>query len=906
MIPRKLELKNFLSYGENMQTVDFSRHSLICLSGKNGNGKSALLDALTWVVWGQARKIAAAVKPDEGLLRLGQNRMMVSFEFDFNQSIYRVRREFAKTYGKAQLALDFEVYDASSDKFLPLTEKTVRQTQEKIEETLGLDYETFVNSAFLRQGQSNEFSKKSPRDRKIILANILGLSKYDKLQKAALEKVRYYNDAKKLHLQTEEQINAELEKEAALNVTQTQNCKNLETLNSQIIQIQSDLQNNLEQKNRLAEQKKEFDQGTSEANLQQTKIEQKITELRALIRQWRSIQARTLKLPDINKLELEKQVLQKKEQIFLDLRKESLKHQEEIIKNKEFYQKRLVMLESNFEKKINELKLAVERSEFASAQNVKISQQKNVIIKDLSHKLDSLIKEQDQTFKKLKGKELFEQAANKMKTQFEKRRAFYQSCIDRGNFLKTEKMNLEERQTAIQDIHNPACPFCEQMLTAKRKHFLNSKLVKSEIFLNNRLARITNIIKKLKVILVEQHNQIINIDKEFDLYKQLESKLDDLTKKIEETNQSLADHKKDLAALETEASKLAANLNKEKDLLTQQEAARLTHFAKDEELETSAQKIALLEQEVVQTNKNFADYPAMQAQLKQIETSIQDYSQFKQEFDIQGQRRLLITLLIKEVRELQKNITLLNNKLNAIKIDPNTQTMLEKNISNLKKNIEDVAKQKEDLTLQIGRADNELGRLEKLRQESESRKDKLKLLDQEIEDYQFLSSTFGKNGIQALLIEEAVPEIEAEANRILAKLTDNQAQIFIESVRDLKSGGVKETMDIQISDAAGIRPYEMYSGGEAFRVDFALRIAISKLLANRAGTPLQTLIIDEGFGSQDEEGLAKVMSSILAIQEDFLKIIIVSHLPEFKDNFPIHFIIEKKSSGSEITIEERG
>ena len=56
--------------------------------------------------------------------------------------------------------------------------------------------------------------------------------------------------------------------------------------------------------------------------------------------------------------------------------------------------------------------------------------------------------------------------------------------------------------------------------------------------------------------------------------------------------------------------------------------------------------------------------------------------------------------------------------------------------------------------------------------------------------------------------------------------------------------------------------HELFSGGEAFRIDFALRIAISKLLARRAGTALQTLIIDEGFGSQDEEGLAHIMEAL--------------------------------------------
>ena len=163
-----------------------------------------------------------------------------------------------------------------------------------------------------------------------------------------------------------------------------------------------------------------------------------------------------------------------------------------------------------------------------------------------------------------------------------------------------------------------------------------------------------------------------------------------------------------------------------------------------------------------------------------------------------------------------------------------------------------------------------------------------------------------KDGIQALLIEDAIPEIEQEANHLLSKLTDNQAQLFIESLRDLKKGGTKETLDIKISDAAGVRPYELFSGGEAFRIDFALRIAISKLLARRANTSLQTLIIDEGFGSQDEEGLAHIMDALYKIQDDFAKIIIVSHLPSMKDQFPIHFMVEKGTNGSSVRVMEQG
>src|SRR5689334_10982758 len=99
MIPLTLRLQNFLSYADS-QEIDFAAHHLICLSGKNGHGKSALLDAITWALWGQARKISGVVKADQGLLRLGQSHMMVSLDFALADQHYRVRREFSSEYGK--------------------------------------------------------------------------------------------------------------------------------------------------------------------------------------------------------------------------------------------------------------------------------------------------------------------------------------------------------------------------------------------------------------------------------------------------------------------------------------------------------------------------------------------------------------------------------------------------------------------------------------------------------------------------------------------------------------------------------------------------------------------------------------------------------------------------------------
>lgn len=96
----------------------------------------------------------------------------------------------------------------------------------------------------------------------------------------------------------------------------------------------------------------------------------------------------------------------------------------------------------------------------------------------------------------------------------------------------------------------------------------------------------------------------------------------------------------------------------------------------------------------------------------------------------------------------------------------------------------------------------------------------------------------------------------------------------------------------------GERPYEMYSGGEAFRVNFAIRLAISKLLTHRAGAKLQFLVIDEGFGSQDAPGRARLVEVIDTIKDEFEKILIITHIEELKEEFPVRIEVSKNASGS--------
>ena len=105
------------------------------------------------------------------------------------------------------------------------------------------------------------------------------------------------------------------------------------------------------------------------------------------------------------------------------------------------------------------------------------------------------------------------------------------------------------------------------------------------------------------------------------------------------------------------------------------------------------------------------------------------------------------------------------------------------------------------------------------------------------------------------------------------------------------------------SFVAGTGPVLVHnSGGESFRANLALRIAISKLLARRAGAQLQTLVIDEGFGSQDSQGRSLVVEAINSIQYDFERIIVITHIEELKDLFPARIDVVKTASGSRVVM----
>jgi exonuclease SbcC len=257
----------------------------------------------------------------------------------------------------------------------------------------------------------------------------------------------------------------------------------------------------------------------------------------------------------------------------------------------------------------------------------------------------------------------------------------------------------------------------------------------------------------------------------------------------------------------------------------------------------------------------------------------------------------------KQIAKLEKEIVDQEEEHDTAVADLEQAESQAPDLQQAQRDLLDLQEEENRLRLEVGAAQQKVEVLDDLKNRRKDIEDKRQNLALKVGQHKQLERAFSKDGVPALLIEQALPQIETKANEILDRLSAGTMSVRFLTQRELKtSDDLRETLDIQISDNAGIRDYEMYSGGEAFRVNFAIRLALSEVLAQRAGARLQTLVIDEGFGSQDAIGRQRLIEAINLVRPDFAKILVITHIEELKEVFPRRIEVEKTARGSAVRI----
>ncbi len=869
MIPRKLRISGFLSYRDPVE-LDFNSFALACISGHNGAGKSSLLDALTWVLFGESRGKGMDVINLHQDIKAAE----VSLDFEYEGNIFHVQRTLPR--GKSTV-LEFQVLEraesgerkaedgrqnAESGRWRPLTEKTTRDTQARIEQTLRLDYETFINASFFLQGKADQFTQKKASERKTVLGTILGLEVWDEYKERTAERRKFIeSDVDEIDGRIAE-IDTELSEEDVRKSRLAELENTLKQLSSTRAVQESALENIRKNAALLAEQRKLAE--TLSASLERARFslggfETRLAEKESDRTEYANLISRAKEIESAYKgWQKARQELEELDQVAMKFRE----HEKD----------RAPLLEQ----------IATEKARLEEEQRGLLIEQEEIGSQsDSVNMLNLEIGKFQAELQDAEAKVIERADLENRRNAARERQAFLKA---ENEALKESMNSLKERIESLKAADGATCPLCGQDLTEKHRQSTLEQLEeegkqKGDKFRANKIEN--DELEKELADIGSSIAKLANVENDRLKYS---STISQLTERIE-TLQSLA---KDW---EKSGKKRLAEVTKIQDKESFAAEAR-NHLSKlDKELaklgyDTSAHEIA---------RHTVADGQIAEEEFNSLKSAREVNKQIESE----------IANLESEIKNRKSEIANLDADYQTAKINLESVEALSPDLNKVERELFVLREDENRTRDQVGAARQKVDVLATLRARKKDYDGQREELNQQIVRHKTLERAFGKDGVPALLIEQALPQIEQKANDLLERLSGGQMSIrFVTQAeyKDKKRDDLKETLDIQISDSSGLRDYEMYSGGEAFRVNFAIRLALSEILAQRKGARLQTLVIDEGFGSQDAQGRQRLIESINLVKHDFAKILVITHLDELKDAFPNRIEIEKTERGSSVKV----
>ena len=842
-----------MCYRGNVPTLSLESIHVACLSGNNGHGKTALLDSITWALWGKSR-----ARTQEELIHQGQRNMRVELEFMAQDQRYKVTRIYGKTNRSSTGKTELNLSVLLGTDYTSIMGNTIRDTESQIIDIVKMDYETFISTSYLMQGDSSHFTKSKPTERKKILADVLELTYYDRLETLAKTKSR--------NLKTK--INSN---------------KAIIEIRSQDVAIKESIINDLTEASlsieKLTPQLEKKSQQLSKLHKQEIELTSLITESRNITSSVQLAKAEVMSLHDqkasqeeeikhLQELLSQSEQIVNKQNLLKELRTESVDLSKSLLKTRDLESRKIEL------QHLIDLENQNLETRASSIQGV-IDNQLKPSIKEIPDLLDQIEKSKVHSKYLAEKSQLFAQKLSES-----------EKISDHIRKLELENKSLHAQMDKTRksfdqlDGSQAICPLCTTPLSPMDRDHVRNEYRRQGQESSHKFKQNIEMIQKLN-----EDKTALNVS---------------LKESKEQLDQNILSNERKIAILNTrlnECEKSSSELCKlNNDLESLQQTLRNNSHS------TESQK------EIKQLSKKLNEIDYNPKRHNEVEKEIENLTPFSELagslYTAEENLRHLKTSLsghICAINKINNNIEKWQLELNAItekvKLYSNTQN----DITACKHEIDRFQELLSSNQFIRQKATLDLKNIATLENEIDLMASDVKTASEEANIYDELSAAFGKNGIQALMIERAVPQIQETANQLLTQLTDNRLSVKLELHEgriDRLTGVRSEELYINISDEIGTRSYETFSGGEAFRIDFAIRIALSKLLSARSGAPLPILFIDEGFGSQDSFGQERLIEAIQSIQGEFEKIIVITHIDQMKEQFEDTIEVVKTDQGS--------
>ncbi len=896
MKPINLRISAFGPYKDEVN-IDFTKlgeNGIFLITGDTGAGKTSIFDAISFAIFGEvsgSNRPIQTLRSDFADINIDT---YVELEFVHKNRKYKILRNpsYEKPKKKGE-GFTKKSADASLE-YDDVVVSGIKNVDIKIEEILGINAKQFKQISMLAQGEFLKILFAESKERTEIFRKIFDTNIYNSIARKLKEKLKINEDELK-ELKNSfitNTANILWEKEKYIN------------LDSKINEI--DIDNVL----------KELEQELEENKEENTNIEEEITkqekEIKVIEENISKQEELNLKIENYKQLLTKQNEYKKQEEEIEKLKNKIAQNQKirEIIKPKADKVNNEKEIIKKLEKDLDTIKRNIQIGNAKEKEHEKKVEIVNKIgekYKEYNNYLE-IKKELLEKANIIKNIENLEITKNNYLKEYEQLEKEYK--IINNEYLEKESEFFKEQVGIIAEKleENKPCPVCGSIThpnIAKKSASVLSKEELEKIKENLEIKQNNKLKKQEECIKVNSQINILiqEIGKESDNKLELESAKNKLKEEFNINKEKL------ISIEQTILKEYKSILNKDLDI---------TKFEYDKFKDSIIDLINLEKNELVKSKT------LQEEKMNQLQESNLRLDKYTKEYfnellklrfkNEEEYNKILLTNI--EIENIQKNIEdfTRNVAINNTKISDLEKEAKGKSTKDLKiqkeklmayKNIL-IEKRKEYVKVK-GKLDNNM-RIYKLLLEN------AKELKQKIKDfiiYDELSRTAngtlaGKKRIEFEQYVQATyfDMVILEANKRLAKMTENR--YFLIRKEEPEKISDKIGLDLEVKDNYNgkIRDVKSLSGGEAFKAALSLALGLSDVIQSYSGgIVVDTLFIDEGFGSLDTESREQAINTLSLLIDNNKLIGIISHVTELKERIDKKIIVTKTSDGSKIEIE---
>ena len=893
MKPINLTISAFGPYKDKV-SIDFTKlgeNGIFLITGDTGAGKTSIFDAISFALFGEVSGSNRPIQSVRSDFAEIDAETLVELEFMHKNKRYKILRNpsYEKPKKKGE-GFTKKTADASLE-YDDVVIAGIKNVDAKIEEILGINAKQFKQIAMLAQGEFLKILFAESKDRTEIFRKIFDTNIYNSISRKLKERLK----------ENEEKLNS-LKNRFVTNIA------NILWDETNILEITAKELNEVDIENILEKLKEELENNKKE-NIQ---IEEVIKKLEKEIKQEdekiKKQEELNTKIDNYNLLLKEKEVLknQEKEIDILKIKIEQNQKIKEVVKPKEenvINQKENI---KNIEKELANLNNLIELG------NKKEKEHHEKI--DKVNKIGEIYKEYNncdeiktkllEKANKLKRIEDLEIEKAKQVKEYDKLENEYK--LMNNDYIEKENEFFKEQAGIIAEKlkENKPCPVCGSIVHPQIAKKSTSVLTKEELDkLKKKLedkqkekglkqeecikinTAITNLIEE-----TSENKEEFNLELEKENIKEKfnnnKIKLDTYIKELEANYNTITGNKLNLSNFEYDKFKdeIVENINKEKSNLVKNKALG---EEKNKQLQELKNKLQELEKEY---NKAIVDLGF---------SSEEDYKKIlipeeksKEILNYIENHKTKVTANNTKIQELEKDV---NQKE---KIDISEQ---KEKLNNMKNELEN--QRKIEINIK-GKLDNNNRIYKLLIANSKELKEKIK----DVGTYEELSRTangtlYGKKRIEfEQYVQGAYFDmVIIEANKRLAKMTENRYELVRKEEPEKISDKVGLDLEVKDNYTGKKRDVKSLSGGEAFKAALSLALGLSDIIQSYSGgVVVDTLFIDEGFGSLDTESREQAINTLSLLIDNNKLIGIISHVTELKERIDKKIIVTKTNDGSKI------